>query len=85
MLVVFLSVLVFFTYIIYIATIYLNSTIKLFFFERTYMEQQILLLTPGIRKKLKELASQDGRSISKYIEKLIERTWRQKHGKKKAA
>ena len=47
------------------------------------MEQQILLLTPGIRQKLKELASQDGRSISKFIEKLIDRTWRQQGGKRK--
>jgi mRNA-degrading endonuclease RelE of RelBE toxin-antitoxin system len=49
------------------------------------MEQQILLLNPSTRKQLKELASKDGRSISKFIEKLIERTWRQKNGKKKAA
>jgi mRNA-degrading endonuclease RelE of RelBE toxin-antitoxin system len=49
------------------------------------MEQQLLLLNSNTRKQLKELASQDGRSISKFIEKLIERTWRQKHGKKKAA
>jgi len=49
------------------------------------MEQQLLLLSANTRKQLKELASQDGRSISKFIEKLIERTWRHKHGKKKAA
>jgi mRNA-degrading endonuclease RelE of RelBE toxin-antitoxin system len=48
------------------------------------MEQQLLLLNADTRKKLKKLAAQDGRSISKFIEKLIERTWRQSD-KKKAA
>jgi|TARA_B100000035_G_C20890096_1_gene504585 mRNA-degrading endonuclease RelE of RelBE toxin-antitoxin system len=49
------------------------------------MEQQILLLTPETRQKLKKLAAKDGRSISKFIEKLIDKTWRQQGGKKKAA
>ena len=39
------------------------------------MEQQILLLGLATRKKLKILAQDDGRSMSKYIEYLLRSMW----------
>lgn len=39
------------------------------------MEQQLLLLGDATRDKLKALAKDDGRSMSKYVEHILKLKW----------